>query len=200
MTSATTSDPARTAEPAPDPGRWRALAVVMAAVATAGLTLQADPRSVVGRWAVLVQQEWPVFFLWPLALSYVYPDGGLPSARWRPVAAVALVSSLGALGLLLLQRAPEGPYGPVASPLGVAIDQQVGTVLFWICWFGLLGSLFIRPRRVWVRARQDGDGTLVEVAALDRSGGGDVTVVVDEVVAAHQDPWWETCAASEDRD
>ncbi len=42
---------------------------------------------------------------------------------------------------------------------------------------GLLGSLFIRPRRVWVRARRDEEGTLVEVAALDRSGGGDVPVV-----------------------
>ena len=38
---------------------------------------------------------------------------------------------------------------------------------------GLLGSLFIRPRRVWVRARREGEGTLVEVAALDRSGDGD---------------------------
>jgi cytochrome c biogenesis protein len=53
---------------------------------------------------------------------------------------------------------------------------------------GLLGSLFIRPRRVWVRARREGDGTLVEVAALDRSGGGDVSVVVDELVAALQGP------------
>jgi cytochrome c biogenesis protein len=53
---------------------------------------------------------------------------------------------------------------------------------------GLLGSLFIRPRRVWVRARREGDGTLVEVAALDRSGGGDVAVVVDELVQALQGP------------
>ena len=53
---------------------------------------------------------------------------------------------------------------------------------------GLLGSLFIRPRRVWVRARREGDGTLVEVAALDRSGGGDVAVVVDELVATLQGP------------
>ncbi|GAB3761645.1 cytochrome c biogenesis protein [Nocardioides ginsengisegetis] len=49
---------------------------------------------------------------------------------------------------------------------------------------GLLGSLFIRPRRVWVRVRREGDGTLVEAAALDRSGGGDVAVVLDEIVAA----------------
>ncbi|MDN4171755.1 cytochrome c biogenesis protein ResB [Nocardioides sp. SOB77] len=48
---------------------------------------------------------------------------------------------------------------------------------------GLLGSLFIRPRRVWVRAREDADGTLVEVAALDRSGGGDVAPVLADLVA-----------------
>ena len=39
---------------------------------------------------------------------------------------------------------------------------------------GLLASLFIRPRRVWVRARAGEGGTLVEVAGLDRSGNGDV--------------------------
>ena len=43
---------------------------------------------------------------------------------------------------------------------------------------GLLGSLFIRSRRVWVRARRVDGGTLVEVAALDRSGGGDTATVV----------------------
>jgi cytochrome c biogenesis protein len=57
----------------------------------------------------------------------------------------------------------------------------VGVVMALI---GLLGSLFIRPRRVWVRARRGSDGTLVEVAALDRSGGGDVAAVVDELVTA----------------
>jgi cytochrome c biogenesis protein len=49
---------------------------------------------------------------------------------------------------------------------------------------GLLGSLFIRPRRTWVRARREGGVTLVEVAALDRSGGGDVSGVIDDVVSA----------------
>ena len=55
---------------------------------------------------------------------------------------------------------------------GVALAGVVLALL------GLLGSLFIRPRRVWVRARRedlaDGGVTLVEVAGLDRSGGGDV--------------------------
>ncbi len=52
---------------------------------------------------------------------------------------------------------------------------------------GLLGSLFIRPRRVWVRARRrEGDqagATMVEVALLDRSGGADLSDVLDEIVA-----------------
>jgi cytochrome c biogenesis protein len=51
---------------------------------------------------------------------------------------------------------------------------------------GLLGSLFIRPRRVWVRARRRDGATLVEVAALDRSGGGDLSPVLSSVVEALQ--------------
>ena len=48
---------------------------------------------------------------------------------------------------------------------------------------GLCGSLFIRPRRVFLRAvpREDGTGSLVELAALDRSGGGDTAAVVDDL-------------------
>ena len=39
---------------------------------------------------------------------------------------------------------------------------------------GLLGSLFIRPRRVWVRTRRSDSGeTVVDLGALDRSNGGD---------------------------
>ncbi|MCY4724845.1 cytochrome c biogenesis protein ResB [Nocardioides sp. STR2] len=55
---------------------------------------------------------------------------------------------------------------------------------------GLLGSLFVRPRRMWVRARRRDDGTtVVEVARLDRSSGGDPEDGADEladVVAALQ--------------
>ena len=57
---------------------------------------------------------------------------------------------------------------------------------------GLLGSLFIRPRRAWVRARrvtdEEGEGTLVEVAVLDRAGGGvDLRVALAGLVAALQE-------------
>jgi cytochrome c biogenesis protein len=51
---------------------------------------------------------------------------------------------------------------------------------------GLLGSLFIRSRRVWVRVVPDGSGSRVEVATLDRSGAGDAGTVVSEIVSALQ--------------
>jgi cytochrome c biogenesis protein len=43
---------------------------------------------------------------------------------------------------------------------------------------GLLCSLFIRPRRTWVRVRDEGGRSVVEVAALDRVSGGDPTAHV----------------------
>lgn len=49
---------------------------------------------------------------------------------------------------------------------------------------GLLLSLFVRPRRVWVRARRTEEGTAVEVGGLDRSEGGDLAQVLADIVAA----------------
>ncbi|MCM0621730.1 cytochrome c biogenesis protein ResB [Nocardioides bruguierae] len=64
-----------------------------------------------------------------------------------------------------------------------------GVVLMLI---GVMGSLFIRPRRAWVRARETDDGTVVELAVLDRSGGGDVSLVLADIVG--------TLRADDDRD
>lgn len=50
---------------------------------------------------------------------------------------------------------------------------------------GLLGSLFIRPRRIWIRVRPDEAGrrTLVEIGGLDRSSGGGLDAELDGLVA-----------------
>lgn len=53
---------------------------------------------------------------------------------------------------------------------------------------GLLGSLFIRPRRTWVRVRREGGRTVVEIAALDRASGGDPAAHVQQVAGALRDP------------
>ncbi len=46
---------------------------------------------------------------------------------------------------------------------------------------GLMGSLFIRPRRAWVRLRRGDGATVVELAGLDRSSGGDLSDEVAEL-------------------
>ncbi len=52
---------------------------------------------------------------------------------------------------------------------------------------GLMGSLFIRPRRAWVRVARAPGGpgepprTVVELAGLDRSPGGDLAEEIDEL-------------------
>lgn len=58
---------------------------------------------------------------------------------------------------------------------GVALG---GVVLALV---GLLGSLFIRPRRAWVRVRSERGRTVVELAGLDRSAGGDLAEEIDEL-------------------
>ena len=50
---------------------------------------------------------------------------------------------------------------------------------------GMVGSMYVRPRRVWVRARRADDGsTLVEIGGLDRSSGGDVSEELAAIRAA----------------
>jgi cytochrome c biogenesis protein len=77
----------------------------------------------------------------------------------------------------------EGIEPWVRLQISKSPGQYIALVGVSLALLGLLGSLFIRPRRVWVRARREGGVTMVDVAALDRSGGGDVTDVLAELVA-----------------
>ncbi|MCZ4498582.1 MAG: cytochrome c biosis protein ResB [Marmoricola sp.] len=61
--------------------------------------------------------------------------------------------------------------------------EQVALGGMILALLGLMGSLFIKPRRVWVSVRRDGARTLVEVAGLDRSSGGDLSGEVDDLAA-----------------
>jgi signal transduction histidine kinase len=134
------------------------VALVMAGDALMGLTLYRDRGSTAGAWASVVASPWPVLFLWPLALSFVYPDGSLPSPRWRPVARAAFAVCTGIVVLLILYRKHESPYGQLASPLPLRIGDWA-IPLFWACWFGLLLSLFAGAAALAARYR-DGDAQL----------------------------------------
>ncbi len=49
---------------------------------------------------------------------------------------------------------------------------------------GLMASLFVRPRRLWVRASEEAGRTVVQIGGLDRSSGGDLAAEIDRVSAA----------------
>jgi cytochrome c biogenesis protein len=64
---------------------------------------------------------------------------------------------------------------------------------------GLLGSLFIRPRRTWARIREVDGATVVEVAALDRVSGGDPEAHVAELANELRDTDAEPLTDPEDQ-
>ena len=70
-------------------------------------------------WAVLYDQNaWPLLFAPFTAIAFVFPDGRLPSPRWRPVAGLAIGSL--AVMLALGPFSPgtfDAPYEHVSSPL-----------------------------------------------------------------------------------
>jgi signal transduction histidine kinase len=67
------------------------IALALLAHTWAEYALIASPGALPGgRWALLWDQVlWPSFFAGPAALAFVFPDGRLPSPRWRPVAIAA---------------------------------------------------------------------------------------------------------------
>ena len=70
----------------------------------------------------------------------------------------AFASGAVAMILLALQRAVDGPYGKVLNPLPIDVDRGAFTPVFWVCWFGILLSLF---------------GGVLALRARYRAGGAD---------------------------
>ena len=105
------------------------------------------------------------------------PDGSMFRVDLQPGKLVDLPNGLGSVSFDGVERWNK-------IQISQTPGKEIALAGVVLALLGLLGSLFIRPRRVWVRAREDGDGTLVEVAALDRSGGGDTSVVIADIVAA----------------
>jgi cytochrome c biogenesis protein len=105
------------------------------------------------------------------------PDGSMFRVDLAPGQKVKLPDGLGTVSFDGLQQWNKIQVSRTPGKL-VALAGVVLALL------GLLGSLYVRPRRVWARARRRDGRTLVEVAGLDRSGGGDVASELHEIVMA----------------
>src|SRR5689334_15300847 len=111
-------------------------ALSVSLVMLSSVVASAEGETTLGLWAATVSAPWPVLFLWPLALAFVFPDGKLPSPRWRPVAWAVLANSALIVTLLIFAPTHLIDDRKVPNPLPhlpAGLDP-----LFWFCWGGLL--------------------------------------------------------------
>jgi signal transduction histidine kinase len=119
------------------------LSAVLAAETYASVALEAYPESLPGgSWAALIASQWPFFFAWPLAVAFVFPDGRLPSRRWRPYALFAVASMALLVLLLVLSAHLEEPFSRVPNPFPLRLPHALGFLRLPI-WLAVFASLFV---------------------------------------------------------
>jgi len=170
----------------------------LAIAAAFSLATLADRYAVLGHdrgwpgvtWVTWVAQWVFVPALWsiPTLLALHFPSGGLPSARWRPVAQLSAVGiAVGTLGWAL------APYGRIDTAPQVPVDNPVGTdaglVVFALgaaLWaVAVVLSLVGLGRRV---ARAAGTERSQLLWLLLGTGGAMVAVAVGAVVGSEAVP------------
>jgi len=131
-------------------------------VGALALAIQFPLALVLGEgWALQMDRAtWPLLYAWPIAVAFVFPNGHLLSPRWRWVVAAAVVSFVGSMSLMLLDPGPfEGEDAGVTNPLadnaiGSWIVEQSFEWVFWVLWFGMLGSLVAGAVAIRIRLRR----------------------------------------------
>ena len=117
--------------------------------------LQEHPGALPGaEWAVLWNESaWPLLFAALIAIVFVFPDGRLPSPRWRRVALGATAAFGAFLVLSLFDPEPfEAPYERVDKPLPGLPDAVA--VLWPLAFLGIVASLLAGVQAVRVRFRR----------------------------------------------
>jgi signal transduction histidine kinase len=125
------------------------------AVAAVGFDFTVRPG---GGWSLQIDRAlWPLLYAWPIAVAYVFPDGRLPSRRWRWVAATGVTSFVVFMSLALLDPEPfEAPDAGVRNPLaGNRVGEFLAGTGIWVpFWLGILGSLFAGAFAIRARLRR----------------------------------------------
>ena len=99
---------------------------------------------------------WPAFYVWPLAIALLFPDGHLPSPRWRPAAIATLTAPvLVVLGVFFGQERLEPSQGSAENPVYIG-ESPVLTTVFWLVWLVMFAGLFVGAAAVVVRFRRVG--------------------------------------------
>jgi signal transduction histidine kinase len=114
------------------------------AEAYADYAVLAHPGALPGAaWGILVSERaWPLLFAAITAIAWIFPDGRLPSPRWRRYAIAGAVSYavLLIVSLLAAERFEE-PFAGQSSPLPELSESVVG-IPFMLSGLGALAGLF----------------------------------------------------------
>ena len=132
-----------------------AVCVAAAAQPYAEVALLVHPGMLpAGRWAAAASDAtWPLFFAWPLALAFVFPDGRLVSRAWRPVAfAAASAIALLIAVIMLTERRLGAPFAAFENPTPSALAGL--SVLRFPLVLVLFAALFAGAASVWARVRR----------------------------------------------
>lgn len=130
------------------------LAVVLAASPYAWVALDGDPGALPrGSWAALLSSLWPVYFAWPLAVAFVFPDGRLPSRRWRPVAGLAAAAFAVLVATIVLGDSLESPFADVRNPFPLRLPDALAFVRT-IAWLSVFAGLFAGAAAAWTRYKR----------------------------------------------
>ena len=92
-----------------------------------------------GRWAALWDTAgWPTLFVGLIAVAFVFPDGRLPSPRWRRIVGAAGLSFLLLQVAVLFSTDPlDAPFSEISRPL----PELPGIVIGPLFLLGFLGSV-----------------------------------------------------------
>jgi signal transduction histidine kinase len=104
--------------------------------------------------AMFDDSSYPLLFAPFVAIAFVFPDGRLPSPRWRPIAFGAVVSlSLTLVLLLLAPREIPEPYDMYSRPLP-QLPEAVFNPLFAVSSIGMVAALVACSVAVRTRLRR----------------------------------------------
>jgi len=103
---------------------------------------------------------WPLLYAWPIAITFVFPDGRFLTPRWRWIGAFGVISFVGMMAIAMLDPEPfEGDDASVANPLAdnavSAWMEDTGLWLIWVVfWLGILGTLVAGSVSMVLRLRR----------------------------------------------
>jgi signal transduction histidine kinase len=122
----------------------------------AELGVLVHPGSLPGASAALVLQmaDWVPVYAALTALALVFPDGRLPSRRWRPAAVgVGLATIAAGTAVALFPGTGQPPFDHVQNPAGIQLLAGPLRPLAFLALGSLLASLFVGAAAVIVRFR-----------------------------------------------